>query len=1155
MNILISSALNTRRFFAFLAIFALVLMSSQGIFAGVAQAANPSADLWQAENGGVGDPVLDPVDWVKGNVNATKGHYVEGQSIPYRMILNNLEVGVVNTLVIAFDVIHSNKFAIDYITSNDRIAESVNPCQDSGQNPSSPDVCNGAEDDTIAIPAPSYSGALNGYDHTDVSASFANLVAAEGTQYMKIWNGLFNSINYTVEPNLTTDEEAQVTVTFTPTATDAVISWGGHISSSMDYPGESAVVINGSPYHTRLISLNGSGGNQDRQLSADAVALPGNVTITKVVVNDNGGTKTVSDFPLFVGSTEVVSGVPTDFDAGTYTVSEIGDSNYAAGQWGGDCDPVTGELVVEEGLAYSCTITNDDIAPSLALTKVLAGGPAATTDFELVATGPTSISGDGTVSSDATFTAGVYTLTENDNYSGEGEYQAGVWQCDAGILNGNELTVGLGEDVSCSITNTYVPPKSAILHVVKNLVTDNGGVETEADFSFNFDGAVHGWDSGDTMTFVIPEANLGTYSVTEVIDTVVTDRYTVSYDNCTDIDLSYDGAEETCTITNDDIAPELTVIKEVINDDGTIASSNTAADFTMVVTATNPSDNNFAGNATGVTITLNAGSYSVDESDALGYNKTRSADCEGTIGIGESKTCTITNDDPDPTVTKVNFYKVVENNYGGTAVPGDFSFVVDDGNATTAVSHAGSLDLAVGNYTVSENDVFGYSLESISEFCTGGAFEITQDMLGKSYDCTFTNADIEPKLTVTKVVKGGDAEVSDFELFVGQTEVVSGDTNGFVAGDYLVTESASSTFDNYIAAFSGDCDVDGNVSLAVGEEKSCVITNSAYTITGSKWKDNNANGVRDAGENKLPEWTIIATNEQQEMVQTLTDEQGNYVLSLTEGVWIVSELQQSGWVQTYPENDVCVIELGGQTDVYTSTCDFGNQKLQSPELSCELTAAPNSNVASGSDVTLSWDVDGADEISLDQGLVGPWFNNDSAIVNPTVDTVYTLTARRYLEDWELTESDFDNEYVEVTCQAAVDISTGGGGAPSPRCEAFDAVLDDGVITLTWETRNGLDLTIAANGEEVYSVEDNDTVAEGSFVLDANGQTEFELTVYRGSKDDTCAVSITPAGQVLGEQVSIVPLGAADAGAGGTAPRAVVLPALLATLTTRSRKNA
>lgn len=52
MNILISSALNTRRFFAFLAIFALVLMSSQGIFAGVAQAANPSADLWQAENGG-----------------------------------------------------------------------------------------------------------------------------------------------------------------------------------------------------------------------------------------------------------------------------------------------------------------------------------------------------------------------------------------------------------------------------------------------------------------------------------------------------------------------------------------------------------------------------------------------------------------------------------------------------------------------------------------------------------------------------------------------------------------------------------------------------------------------------------------------------------------------------------------------------------------------------------------------------------------------------------------------------------------------------------------------------------------------------------------------------------------------------------------------
>ena len=46
-------------------------------------------------------------------------------------------------------------------------------------------------------------------------------------------------------------------------------------------PNNSAVAISGSPYHTRLINLDGSGGNQDRSLSADAVIFPGSITIIK----------------------------------------------------------------------------------------------------------------------------------------------------------------------------------------------------------------------------------------------------------------------------------------------------------------------------------------------------------------------------------------------------------------------------------------------------------------------------------------------------------------------------------------------------------------------------------------------------------------------------------------------------------------------------------------------------------------------------------------------------------------------------------------------------------------------------------------------------------------------------------------------------------
>lgn len=57
--------------------------------------------------------------------------------------------------------------------------------------------------------------------------------------------------------------------------------------------------------------------------------------------------------------------------------------------------------------------------------------------------------------------------------------------------------------------------------------------------------------------------------------------------------------------------------------------------------------NSFAGSESGVTKTLpSVGAYSVTETAVPGYALTsQSADCVGTIALGESKTCTITNGD------------------------------------------------------------------------------------------------------------------------------------------------------------------------------------------------------------------------------------------------------------------------------------------------------------------------------------------------------------------------------------------------------------------------------------------------------------------------------------------------------------------------------
>jgi hypothetical protein len=79
-----------------------------------------------------------------------------------------------------------------------------------------------------------------------------------------------------------------------------------------------------------------------------------------MVINDNGGTRTVVSFPLSVNGTPVVSGVTNTFPAGTYAVNEIGASNYTR-TFSGDCD-INGVLNLSTGDNKTCTITNNDNA-------------------------------------------------------------------------------------------------------------------------------------------------------------------------------------------------------------------------------------------------------------------------------------------------------------------------------------------------------------------------------------------------------------------------------------------------------------------------------------------------------------------------------------------------------------------------------------------------------------------------------------------------------------------------------------------------------------------------------------------------------------------------------------------------------------------------
>jgi hypothetical protein len=238
----------------------LALAGSTRLFAG------SSASLDQAANGSFSSPA-SPVNWQNGNANQNNSHYAEGQSIPYRLIMTGLSKGS-HTVVIEWDIRNSSENAIDYITSFGRIAESVNPL--SGVSGTfGPPV-------SVPIPLPVPSTNVNGFPQPQTS--FNSLSSSE--QQFTIYNGTITNLAYSTNSqgnlgDLTASQSASdLRIVFTTTNSTVVLAWGGHIASRLDWGvSNSAGGISGSPYHTRLISFDGSGGNQDRSLKAVAVCV------------------------------------------------------------------------------------------------------------------------------------------------------------------------------------------------------------------------------------------------------------------------------------------------------------------------------------------------------------------------------------------------------------------------------------------------------------------------------------------------------------------------------------------------------------------------------------------------------------------------------------------------------------------------------------------------------------------------------------------------------------------------------------------------------------------------------------------------------------------------------------------------------------------
>lgn len=128
------------------------------------------------------------------------------------------------------------------------------------------------------------------------------------------------------------------------------------------------------------------------------------------------------------------------------------------------------------------------------------------------------------------------------------------------------------------------------------------------------------------------------------------------------------------------------------------------------------------------------------------------------------------------------------------------------------------------------------------------------------------------------------------------------------------------------------------VFVGAGENKDEVNfgnQRSLVTISGYKWNDINGNHEKDEDEPTLADWTINlqadADGAPGEVIDTTTtDDNGNYTFTTTRGDYWICEVQQTGWAQTFPQEQGCW-NITSQSVGEQSGLNFGNH-ISAPSL-------------------------------------------------------------------------------------------------------------------------------------------------------------------------------------------------------------------------------
>ena len=286
----------------------------------------------------------------------------------------------------------------------------------------------------------------------------------------------------------------------------------------------------------------------------------------------------------------------------------------------------TTRVTLTSGQDVTCTVTNAAQPAALTLIKSVNnqfGTNAAASAWNLAANGPGSndFNGNGTASQ-GNLPAGDYVLSE----SGPAGWTASAWSCPGATVDDNTVSLGIGDDVTCTITNT---PNHPHLTLVKNLQLAQGANETEADFTLIADGpTLISVPGANAANAVAKDAFVGTYTLSETGPagyTQVGGWVCVGGDqNGNQITLGV-ADDAVCTVTNASDPAQVTLVKEVNNNHG---GDLGPADFQLTLNGSNVDQ--------GANAVVPNTVYTVSELDVDGYSQVGDVVC--------------TDDDTDATV-------------------------------------------------------------------------------------------------------------------------------------------------------------------------------------------------------------------------------------------------------------------------------------------------------------------------------------------------------------------------------------------------------------------------------------------------------------------------------------------------------------------------